>query len=94
MYRKEASETEFTRLLDSLAATGADDMSVAPGMTYTYYVTPYDASKDVEGTPSEQVTVEIPAEELTPVIPVTPGDGERRVLAPRLRAMVERRQVR
>ncbi len=76
VYRKEASETEFTRLLDSLAATGADDMSVAPGMTYTYYVTPYDASKDVEGTPSEQVTVEIPAEELTPVTPVTPGDGE------------------
>lgn len=75
VYRKEASETEFTRLMDSVNATGADDMSIAPGMTYTYYVTPYDASKDVEGTPSEQVTIEIPAEELAPILPI-PGNGE------------------
>ncbi|MFC5648411.1 PBP1A family penicillin-binding protein [Paenibacillus solisilvae] len=76
VYRKEASEAEFTRLLDSLDTTGVDDMSVAPGMTYTYYVTPYDASKDIEGKPSGQVTVEIPAEELTPVDPEIPGNGE------------------
>ncbi|BBH19778.1 penicillin-binding protein 1F [Paenibacillus baekrokdamisoli] len=79
VYRKEATETAFTRLMDAVSTTGVDDMSVAPGMSYTYYVTTYDANHDIEGTPSGQVSIEIPAEQLTPVDPGnnggTPNNG-------------------
>ncbi|SFS61965.1 PBP1A family penicillin-binding protein [Paenibacillus sp. BC26] len=80
VYRKEASEKAFTKLLDSLEPV-VDDMTVAPGMSYTYYVTAYDANKDMEGTPSDQLTVEIPEAEITPPPTeepggeVPPGDG-------------------
>ncbi|WP_274650643.1 penicillin-binding protein 1A [Paenibacillus humicola] len=72
VYRKEAGETEFTRVLDALSATGVDDMSVAPGMTYEYYVTAYDAQDDVESASSQHAGLTIPAEQLNPP---PPGDG-------------------
>ncbi|UVI27697.1 transglycosylase domain-containing protein [Paenibacillus spongiae] len=81
VYRKEASESEATRLMDALEATGTDDMSVQPGMTYQYYITAFDFSKDVESAPSDRLSVEIPAEELNPdtpevpEVPEVPGDG-------------------
>ncbi|MCQ6560184.1 transglycosylase domain-containing protein [Paenibacillus mendelii] len=75
VYRKEASEPEATRLMDALDAAGTDDMSVQPGMTYQYYVTAYDPNNEVESAPSDKLSVEIPAEELTlPELPSEPGE--------------------
>ncbi|MBB3110378.1 penicillin-binding protein 2A [Paenibacillus phyllosphaerae] len=74
VYRKEASETEFTRLMDALDSHDVNDMSIAPGLTYEYYITAYDANTDVESGESGHLTIEIPEEELTPVDPVVPPD--------------------
>ncbi|WP_178075118.1 PBP1A family penicillin-binding protein [Paenibacillus albus] len=75
VYRKEASEAAFTKLMDALDATGVDDMSVMPGMSYQYYVTAYDPQKEMEGTPSETIKVDIPEVEITPPVDETPGNG-------------------
>ncbi|WP_219837537.1 PBP1A family penicillin-binding protein [Paenibacillus sp. R14(2021)] len=80
VYRKEASEAAFTKLLDSLDATGVDDLSIAPGMSYEYYVTAYDPKKDMEGEPSSKLKVDIPEIQINPSDPQnpdqgTPGDG-------------------
>ncbi|QYR23793.1 PBP1A family penicillin-binding protein [Paenibacillus sp. sptzw28] len=75
VYRKEESEQKFTRLMDSMVSTGVDDMSVAPGLKYDYYVTAYNPKTQLESAPSAQLTVEVPAEQLTPVVPGVPGDG-------------------
>lgn len=70
VYRKEEGQAEFTKLLDSLSVVGVDDLSVAPGMSYDYYVTAYDGAKSVEGTPSNTVTVAVPEAEID-----QPGNG-------------------
>lgn len=77
VYRKEASEAEFIRFVDSLTTTGVDDMSVFPGMTYEYYVVAYDAETDQEGTPSATVSVTIPETEIDlPEVPMEPVPTE------------------
>lgn len=78
IYRKATGETEFTKLLDSLTTTGVDDLNIAPGMDYEYYVLAYDPAKDLEGAPSATVKANIPAAEIEP--PPTdegnlPGNG-------------------
>jgi penicillin-binding protein 2A len=72
VYRKEASESEFIRFVDSLTSTGVDDMSAFPGMTYEYYVVAYDAENDLESPPSQKITVVIPETEIIPEIPMEP----------------------
>ncbi|MFB9330470.1 PBP1A family penicillin-binding protein [Paenibacillus aurantiacus] len=72
VYRKEASETEFKRLMDAVDSTEINDMSVAPGLTFEYYVTAYDAKTDVESGASAHLTIAIPEEELEPIEPVEP----------------------
>lgn len=72
VYRKEASESEFIRFVDSLTSTGVDDMSAFPGMTYEYYVVAYDAENDLESAPSQKITVVIPETEIIPDIPMEP----------------------
>ncbi|OXM16476.1 transglycosylase domain-containing protein [Paenibacillus herberti] len=65
LYRKASMEAEYTRVLD--AATGeATDLSVAPGMSYEYYVTAYNSATDQEGVPSAKIAVEIPGVDLSP----------------------------
>ncbi|MFC4101084.1 PBP1A family penicillin-binding protein [Paenibacillus xanthanilyticus] len=76
VYRKEASETEFKRLMDALDSTEVNDMSVAPGLTFEYYVTAYNAKTDVESGASAHLTVAIPEEELEPIEPVEPIEPE------------------
>ncbi|MBW7456856.1 PBP1A family penicillin-binding protein, partial [Paenibacillus sepulcri] len=66
IYRKEANEPQFTRLMDTMEAAGNNDMSVAPGLSYEYYVTVYNAKEELESAPSATVKVEIPPEELNP----------------------------
>ncbi|MGO4544838.1 PBP1A family penicillin-binding protein [Paenibacillus sp. 2TAB23] len=72
VYRKEASESEFIRFVDSLTSTGVDDMSAFPGMTYEYYVVAYDAENDLESAPSSKIKVAIPETEMIPEIPMEP----------------------
>ncbi|WP_127533644.1 PBP1A family penicillin-binding protein [Paenibacillus kobensis] len=77
LYRKETSEAEFSRLLDSAAGSTAEDMSVAPGLSYQYYVTAYNAEANLESRPSAAVALVVPPEELEPQPPVeqpTPPD--------------------
>lgn len=72
VFRKEASESEFIRFVDSLTSTEVDDMSAFPGMTYEYYVVAYDAENDLESPPSQKLTVVIPETEIIPEIPMEP----------------------
>ncbi|CAM2787118.1 penicillin-binding protein 1A [Paenibacillus sediminis] len=60
VYRKEASEAGFTRILDSLSAPGAEDLSTTPGHSYEYYVTAYNPDENVESDKSNitQITIE------------------------------------
>ncbi|MGK9252414.1 transglycosylase domain-containing protein [Paenibacillus sp. D9] len=71
IYRKDSSQAEFSRALDSAAAGSADDMNVAPGMSYEYYVTAYDSKSGLEGPPSARIAIEIPTVEISPS--PTPG---------------------
>lgn len=52
VYRKETSESEYTRILDSLGGTAIEDMSAMEGLTYDYYVTAFDPSTGDESEPS------------------------------------------
>ncbi|MBW7477820.1 PBP1A family penicillin-binding protein [Paenibacillus oenotherae] len=82
IYRKETSEAEFTRLLDAVAASEVDDLSISPGLTYQYYITAYNAKDNLESEPSEHIQVEIPALELEPETPVEPGPDNGGTLPP------------
>jgi len=73
IYRREASETTFTHILDSVA-TEVEDISVTPGTGYVYYVTAYDPVNAVESEPSNTAQVlidgvEPPTDDETPVGP-------------------------
>lgn len=72
VFRKEASESEFTRFVDSLTSTEVDDMSAFSGMTYEYYVVAYNAETDKQSEPSPTITVAIPETEIIPEIPMEP----------------------
>ncbi|WP_138751057.1 penicillin-binding protein 1A [Paenibacillus sinopodophylli] len=72
VFRKEASESDFSQFVDSLASTSVDDMSAFPGMTYEYYVVAYDAKNDLESAPSQKIKVAIPETEIIPEIPMEP----------------------
>ncbi|NMO97087.1 transglycosylase domain-containing protein [Paenibacillus lemnae] len=52
VYRKESSESDYTRIQDSLGGTSTDDIGVLEGLTYSYYVTAYDPESDQESEPS------------------------------------------
>ncbi|WP_138493457.1 PBP1A family penicillin-binding protein [Paenibacillus pinistramenti] len=64
IYRKASDEQDFSMLM-SVLTTDAEDLSVAPGKTYQYYVTYYDKEKGQESDPSGKVEVDVP-EEQTP----------------------------
>jgi len=83
LYRKEASETAFTQMLET-DATVVSDITVQPGATYQYYVTVYVAETETESEPSNTVEVIVPEEgegsgDLEPDLEVLPdelpGDG-------------------
>ncbi|GBF78234.1 hypothetical protein PA598K_06851 [Paenibacillus sp. 598K] len=86
IYRKEAKEAQFTRLMDGLDAIATEDATVQPGYSYVYYVTAYDGVTKLEGGASSQVTVAVPEIELDPFpdteepeqpeVPEQPGNGE------------------
>ncbi len=65
IYRKAEGEADYARILDA-ASPGVADLSVAPGMSYEYYVTAYDDASGQEGVPSAKIFVEIPGVELSP----------------------------
>ncbi|SMF86476.1 penicillin-binding protein 2A [Paenibacillus uliginis N3/975] len=85
VYRKESSEANYTRIVDALGGTSADDMGAMEGLTYSYYVTAYDPSQDVESEPSnilQVVTAGVAPPEEEPeeqpddnVEPVPPEEG-------------------
>ncbi len=77
IYRKEASEADFSHYMDS-SALSAEDISVVVGTGYEYYVTAYDAVNDVESKPSNVAQVMLVADDL-PMDEVDPdenGDGD------------------
>lgn len=69
VYRKETSESEFTRLIDAVGTTNAQDLSALPGLTYEYYVTAYDPSTGAETSPTNTISLFIEAQELEPQEP-------------------------
>ncbi|MDN4071253.1 PBP1A family penicillin-binding protein [Paenibacillus vini] len=77
VYRKEASEADFSHYMDSPATT-AEDISVAVGTGYEYYVTAYDAVNDVESEPSNVAQVMLVADEppMDEVDPDENGNGD------------------
>lgn len=82
IYRKEASEPDFKRIMDQVDAIAAEDISIEQGKSYEYYVTAYDANTKLESGSSAKVKVDIPIDEiqipddLNPVDPNLPGDGQ------------------
>ncbi|MNJ48850.1 hypothetical protein D3C77_440560 [compost metagenome] len=58
IFRKATGETEFTHYLDSKSPS-VEDLSVVEGNSYQYYVTLYDPATNIEGTPSNTVSVDI-----------------------------------
>ena len=62
IYRREASETDFTHIMDS-SATETEDISITPGTGYIYRVTAYDPVNDAESDPSNNAQVLIEAGE-------------------------------
>lgn len=73
VYRKESSEADYTRILDSLGGTSADDLGAMEGLTYSYYVTAYDPSQDKE-TESSNILQVVTAGLTPPEEPVVPPD--------------------
>lgn len=69
IFRKATGETEFTHYLDS-KTPAVEDLSVVEGNSYQYYVTLYDPATNIEGTPSNTVSVDIDI----PEPPVTDPD--------------------
>ncbi|WP_059052943.1 PBP1A family penicillin-binding protein [Paenibacillus senegalimassiliensis] len=67
IYRREATEEQFSPIMDSVT-TEAEDISVTSGTGYIYYVTAYDPINAVESDPSNNAQVLIEAE--------SPPEGE------------------
>lgn len=82
IYRKEANEAQFTRLMDGLDAIAAEDPTVQPGYTYEYYVSAYDSVTRMEGGASGRVTVAVPEIELDPFPDIDNGTDEPEVPDP------------
>ncbi|MBC8079480.1 MAG: PBP1A family penicillin-binding protein [Gorillibacterium sp.] len=68
VFRKEASEPEFTLLQEIGNVTKLEDSTLIPGGKYQYYIIPFDLKTSKEGSPSNTVEVTIPADagELSP----------------------------
>lgn len=77
IYRREMSETDFTPYMES-SATTAEDISVAVGTGYEYYVTAYDAVNDTESEPSNTAQVMLVADEppMDDIDPDQNGNGD------------------
>lgn len=60
LYRKEASEAQFSMLQEIATGTEVVDMSTVAGKTYQYYVTAYFAESNLESEKSNVVTVVMP----------------------------------
>ena len=69
VYRKEVSERDYIRFVDTLNTT-VDDMGALPGESYEYYVVAYDAKNNLTGERSAIVTVDIPEEQFIPEEPI------------------------
>ena len=44
IYRKDPSQAAYTQILETQSAGSADDLGVAPGLTYEYYVAAYNSA--------------------------------------------------
>lgn len=74
IYRREASQTEFTHYMDSLV-TSFDDIGVLAGTGYEYYITAYDPVNNTESDKSNTVQLLIVADD-PPMDDVDPDLGE------------------
>ncbi|WP_334071274.1 transglycosylase domain-containing protein [Paenibacillus sp. A14] len=74
IYRREASEADFSLYMEA-AAPGAEDIGVTAGGSYEYYVKAYDAVNNVESDPSNITQIMIEAEE-PPMDDIDPGQGD------------------
>ncbi|MBB6638327.1 transglycosylase domain-containing protein [Cohnella thailandensis] len=61
IYRKDDAGADFAQLGES-AEPSFTDLAILPEVTYTYYVTAYDAKEKLESEPSSQVTVTVTTE--------------------------------
>ncbi|MFF2479447.1 PBP1A family penicillin-binding protein [Paenibacillus sp. NPDC058071] len=79
VFRKEENASEFSLFVDAVQPR-VDDMTIAPGMKYQYYVVAYDAERDLASAPSEKITVPIPEIDIdlpeVPMEPDNPDTGE------------------
>lgn len=74
IYRREASQPQFTHYMDSLV-TSYDDIGVLTGTGYEYYVTAYDPVNDTESDKSNTVQLLIVADD-PPMDDLDPDLGE------------------
>ncbi|CAI6081266.1 transglycosylase domain-containing protein [Cohnella sp. JJ-181] len=79
IYRQASGENGFKLLVESVTPS-AEDLSILPDTTYTYYVKPYDAKAGTEGAESNRVAVEVTSEleetpTPTPTATPTPTDS-------------------
>jgi penicillin-binding protein 2A len=75
IYRKGSEEDDFKLLAESAEASFSD-LSILPEMTYTYYVTAYNATAQTESAPSPQVSVTITTDMVTPPSSDNPHGSE------------------
>lgn len=74
VYRKEASEAEFTLLVQT-PDTSLIDIAVEQGKTYDYYVTAYDREHVIEGDASTVRGADVPALTIEPPFTEEPDAG-------------------
>ncbi|WP_337912956.1 PBP1A family penicillin-binding protein [Cohnella zeiphila] len=65
IYRKGGEDADFKQLAES-AEPNFSDLSILPDMTYTYYVTAYNATNQTESAPSSQVSVTVTSDMVSP----------------------------
>ncbi|SFB16771.1 penicillin-binding protein 2A [Cohnella sp. OV330] len=73
IYRQASGESQFKLLVESVTPS-AEDLSILPDTTYTYYVKPYDPKTGTEGAESNRVTVDVTTE-LEPTPTPTPEES-------------------
>ncbi|MDP4096533.1 PBP1A family penicillin-binding protein [Paenibacillus sp. P96] len=78
VYRKEASEANYTPVIEGLSVTNTEDIDATEGSTYEYYVTAYNAEGESEPSNAIQIAIaaQTPPENTQDEGEEQPGGGE------------------
>lgn len=76
VFRKEAKEPDFKKILELNGGTEANDISVEPGKTYQYYVVPFNTQTGTAGDKSNVADVTVPQDgTVSPLPSLSPSPG-------------------